>query len=131
MPASALIIITHKLDFSNQIISYFQSINPLNAYNLSLIGFGLDENDDELSKQAKKIADKLIKDTKLKQVVIFSDLGYPSQLAKRIKFDNPEIQVLLSEGNLIENGYLTYILLNTKAPIEVISEVINRNIRNL
>lgn len=130
MPATGLMIITNKLDFSIHIIDYFQSMNPLNAFNLSLIPIGLDQNEskDELMGEINKNFEK---DPKLKMVVIFSDLGSPREIAKEIKSDNPELKLICSNGNLIENAFLTYILLNTRAPVEAIKEVLEKNIRGL
>ena len=130
MPATGLMIITNKLNFSINIIDYFQSMNPLNSFNLSLIPIGLDQNESKID-LINEINKNLEKDPKLKMVVIFSDLGSPREIAKQIKSDNPDLKIICSNGNLIENSFLTYILLNTKAPFETIKEVVDKNIRGL
>lgn len=130
MPATGLMIITNKLNFSINIIDYFQSMNPLNSFNLSLIPIGLDQNESKTD-LINEINKNLEKDPKLKMVVIFSDLGSPREIAKQIKSDNPDLKIICSNGNLIENSFLTYILLNTKAPFETIKEVVDKNIRGL
>lgn len=130
MPATGLMIITNKLNFSINIIDYFQSMNPLNSFNLSLIPIGLDQNESKTD-LINEINKNLEKDPKLKMVIIFSDLGSPREIAKQIKSDNPDLKIICSNGNLIENSFLTYILLNTKAPFETIKEVVDKNIRGL
>ncbi|MBD5423394.1 MAG: hypothetical protein HDR43_02775 [Mycoplasma sp.] len=120
------IVITYKINFSQEIISYFKSQNICNGYNFNFIPIGLDEGDDEeiLNKIYKKLND--IKN--LETVVVFSDVGLPTKLAKRIEIKDNNIELFRAKGSLIENGYLSYIMLNTKAPKETIEQVINDKI---
>ena len=129
MAIAALVIVTHKYDFSNQIIGYFQALNPLNGFNLTVLPVGLDEQSEP--ELALKVERELIRDTKIKHVFIFADLGQPSQFAQRITIANPAIRITYARGNLIENAYLAYIMLNTKAPLEAVMMVIAKNIRQL
>lgn len=129
MAIAALVIVTHKYDFSNQIIGYFQALNPLNGFNLTVLPVGLDEQSEP--ELALKVERELIRDTKIKHVFIFADLGQPSKFAQRITIANPAIRITYARGNLIENAYLAYIMLNTKAPLEAVMMIIAKNIRQL
>ena len=65
---------------------------------------------------------------KIEVVVVFSDAGLSTKLAKQINLENPEIKLFRSKGSLIENGYLTYIMSNTKVPNQIVEQIINENI---
>ena len=121
-----LIIVTYKIDFSNEIIKYFKSQNMCNSYKFSFLPVGLDQG----SKQEiiDNINEKLNNFKSLKTVVVFSDAGLPVKLAKRIKIKDPNVKLFRSKSALIENGFLTYIMLNTQAPVETIEKVIDEKI---
>ena len=121
-----LIIVTYKIDFSNEVIKYFKSQNMCNNYKFSFLPVGLDQG----SKQEiiDNINEKLNNFKSLKTVVVFSDAGLPVKLAKRIKIKDPNVKLFRSKSSLIENGFLTYIMLNTQAPVETIEKVIDEKI---
>lgn len=118
-----LILITYKLRFSNEIVSYFKEQNICNTYNFNFLPVGLDEGPEE--KILNTITNRLRDIRNLNNVIIFSDVGLPTKLAKRIEVESPDIKLFRAKGSLVENGFLTYIMLNTKAPIETIDNVMN------
>lgn len=118
-----LIVITYKLNFSNEVISYFKSQNICNIYNFNFLPVGLDEGPED--KILNTIYNRLRDIKNLNTVVVFSDAGLPTKLAKRIEMENKEINFFRSKGSLIENGFLAYIMLNTRAPIETIEDAIS------
>ncbi len=120
------LIITNKLSFSQEIIKYFKSQNMCNTFNFIFLPIGLDQgNEKEI---LKIINDRVNELKKIETVVVFSDAGLSTKLAKQINLDNPQIKLFRSKGSLIENGYLTYIMLNTKVPIQIIEQIIEEKI---
>ena len=128
MAIAALMIITHKAEFSNQIIEYFKSLNPINNFNFSFFPVGLDNRDEEVI--INQVLEQIAEDPRLTIVVIFADLGLPTKLAYRIRDKKHDVQVVLAKGSIIENAYLAYLMLNTKAPIEAVLEILDKDIRN-
>ena len=128
MAIAALMIITHKAEFSNQIIEYFKSLNPINNFNFSFLPVGLDNRDEEVI--INQVLEQIAEDPRLTIVVIFADLGLPTKLAYRIRDKKHDVQVFLAKGSIIENAYLAYLMLNTKAPIEAVLEILDKDIRN-
>lgn len=128
MAIAALMIITHKAEFSNQIIEYFKSLNPINNFNFSFLPVGLDNRDEEVI--INQVLEQIAEDPRLTIVVIFADLGLPTKLAYRIRDKKHDVQVVLAKGSIIENAYLAYLMLNTKAPIEAVLEILDKDIRN-
>lgn len=128
MAIAALMIITHKAEFSNQIIEYFKSLNPINNFNFSFLPVGLDNRDEEVI--INQVLEQIAEDPRLTIVVIFADLGLPTKLAYRIRDKKHDVQVVLAKGSIIENAYLAYLMLNTKAPIESVLEILDKDIRN-
>lgn len=128
MAIAALMIITHKAEFSNQIIEYFKSLNPINNFNFSFLPVGLDNRDEEII--INQVLEQIAEDPRLTIVVIFADLGLPTKLAYRIRDKKHDVQVVLAKGSIIENAYLAYLMLNTKAPIEAVLEILDKDIRN-
>lgn len=120
------LIITNKLYFSQEIIKYFKTQNMCNTYNFSFLPIGLDQGDEK--EILKMINERIIELRKIEVVVVFSDAGLSTKLAKQINLDNPNIKLFRSKGSLIENGYLTYIMLNTKVPLQIVEEIINEKI---
>lgn len=121
-----LIIITYNLRFSNEIIEYFKTQNICNGYKFTFLPIGLDEGNEEeiLTKIYKKIKSYKSVET----VISFADAGLPTKLAKRIEIKDENIRYYRSKGSLIENGYLTYLMTNTRAPKEIIEQVIDTKI---
>lgn len=120
-----LLIITYKLDFSNQVIEYFKSKNICNGFKFSFLSAGVDEGyEDEVLNNIYKKLDNF---KSVETIVILSDAGIPTKIAKRIKYKD-ETKIFKSKNSLIENGFLTYLMLNTKIPVEAIEKVINENI---
>lgn len=120
------IVLTYKVSFSNQIIDYFKSLNPINHFHFNFFGVGLDQSKEEHI--IKSIVDRIDRNQKVENVVIFSDVGNPTKVAKRLKFKNKDITVLRSNGSIIENGFLTYMMLNTKTPIESVRTILDKKI---
>ncbi len=120
------LIITYKLHFSQEIIKYFKSQNMCNGFNFTFLPIGLDQGDEK--DILIQIDQKISELKRTENVVIFSDAGLSTKLAKQVNLSNPNIKLFRSKGSLIENGYLTYIMLNTKAPIQVIEQIINEPI---
>lgn len=120
------IVLTYKVNFSNQIIEYFKSLNPVNHFNFNFFAVGLDQSKEEHI--VRSIIDRIDRNSKIDTIAIFSDVGNPSKVAKRLKFKNKNITILRSEGSIIENGYLTYMMLNTKTPIESVKTILNKKI---
>lgn len=121
------LIITYKKEFSIQLIEYFKSLNPINNFYFNFLPVGLDESDEE--ELLENITSTIENNTKIETVVVFADVGLPSKFARRIKFKTDKIKVLISKGSLVENGFLSYMLLNTKAPIETIEEIIDKDLK--
>ncbi len=120
------LIITNKLCFSQEIIKYFKSQNMCNTFNFIFLPIGLDQGNE---KEILKITNDRVNELKkIETVVVFSDAGLSTKLAKQINLDNPQIKLFRSKGSLIENGYLTYIMLNTKVPIQIIEQIIEEKI---
>lgn len=120
------LIITYKLAFSNQIVDYFKSLNPINNFYYNFWPIGLDEMNEDML--LKTISDRIDNNNKIEIVVVFADIGLPMKLAKRIKIKNRNVKLIISKGSLIENGYLSYMLLNTKAPIESVELVVDKHL---
>ena len=119
---NVMIIVTNKIKFSNDIISYFKEMNLQNYSHLTFIPIGLDEGSEE--QILESIYERINQIKFLNIITIFSDLGLPNQFSKRIKVNIPNINVLYSNGSLIEKGFLTYMLLNTGAPLDTIEKMI-------
>lgn len=119
------VIITNKYEFSIQIIEYFKSQNITNHHWLLFYPIGLDKQKEVDA--AENLKDYLSKHPKIETVVLFSDVGSPTNVAKRIeKEPNIKQKILRSQGSLIENGYLAYLMLNTKAPLESIKSILDK-----
>ncbi len=119
---NVMIIVTNKIKFSNDIISYFKEMNLQNYSHLTFIPIGLDEGSEE--QILESIYERINQIKFLNIITIFSDLGLPNQFSKRIKVNIPNVNVLYSNGSLIEKGFLTYMLLNTGAPLDTIEKMI-------
>lgn len=118
------ITITNELHFSNEIIKYWKNQNICNGYKFSFLPVGLDEGKDE--KILNKIYDFVNNHRNIKNVVVFSDAGLSTKLAKRIHFDQDKgINLFRSKGALIENGFLSYIMLNTSAPESTFNSILD------
>lgn len=118
------IVITNELEFSEHIIRYWKNQNICNGYKFQFLATGLDEGREEdiLNKIYKFIDEH----KNVKQIAIFSDAGLSTNLAKRIHLDEGRnIKILRSKGSLIENGFLSYIMLNTGAPEETFDSILN------
>ena len=122
---NVFVVITYSEIFSNQIVDYFKSLNPINHHQFCFITAGAD-NDEEVV--IKNINSKLEEIRNLENVVVFSDAGIPAKMARRIKIKKEGVEIIRSQGSLIENGYLTFLVLNTRAPIEVVKDIINKQI---
>ena len=120
------VIITNKLYFSQEIIKYFKTQNMCNTFNFVFLPIGLDRGSEK--EILKIINDRVNELKKTEVVVVFSDAGLSTKLAKQINLENPEIKLFRSKGSLIENGYLTYIMSNTKVPNQIVEQIINENI---
>ena len=120
------VIITNKLYFSQEIIKYFKTQNMCNTFNFVFLPIGLDKDSEK--EILKIINDRVNELKKTEVVVVFSDAGLSTKLAKQINLENPEIKLFRSKGSLIENGYLTYIMSNTKVPNQIVEQIINENI---
>lgn len=120
------VIITNKLYFSHEIIKYFKTQNMCNTFNFVFLPIGLDQGSEK--EILKIINDRVNELKKIEVVVVFSDAGLSTKLAKQINLENPEIKLFRSKGSLIENGYLTYIMSNTKVPTQIVEQIINENI---
>lgn len=118
-----LLMITYKIEFSNQIINYFKSLNPINNFYLSFMPIGLDEMEE--SKLLDLVIKKIDNNPKIESIVVFADVGLPTKFAKRIQLKKRDIKIIISKGSIIENGFLSYLLLNTKAPIESVEMIID------
>ncbi|WP_022934595.1 hypothetical protein ACJA28_02460 [Mesomycoplasma moatsii] len=117
------IIITYSNNFSNEVVKYFKSQNVCNHFNFYFLPIGLDENDEEII--LTKIHEKINEFKNVDTIAIFSDAGLPTKFAKRILIKDPNISFYRSTGSIIENGFLTYMMLNTKAPKETIETVLD------
>lgn len=118
------ITITNELQFSNEIIKYWKNQNNCNGYKFLFLPIGLDEGKEE--KILNKIYDFVYSHQNTKNVVVFSDAGLSTKLAKRIHFDQDSgINLFRSKGALIENGFLSYIMLNTSAPESTFDSILN------
>ena len=120
------VIITNKLYFSQEIIKYFKTQNMCNTFNFVFLPIGLDKG--RKKEILRIINDRVNELKKIEVVVVFSDAGLSTKLAKQINLENPEIKLFRSKGSLIENGYLTYIMSNTKVPNQIVEQIINENI---
>lgn len=123
---TVFVVITYKLSFSSQIIEYFKELNPLNNFCFVFLPIGLDMDKESLI--IEKAIKKIESYSKLENVVIFSDVGTPAKLAKRIKIKKENVKIICSKGSLIENGYLTYLMMNTRTPIEIVEKITDKNI---
>ncbi len=120
------IVITNDYRFSNEIIRYFRMQNLCNDYKLVFIAIGLNEGSDQFI--LNKLYSQLSEFRTIENIVIFSDIGLPTKFSKKIMIVNSNIKVYWAKGSLIENGYLTYIMLNTSAPIETYNSIMNEKI---
>ncbi len=118
------VIISYDLDFSNNVIKYFESLNPRNQHRLTFIPVGIEKNLRE-HEIINDITKKIQEFRNVDNVIIFTDQGAPYKLGKRIELKDKKIKVHLAKGSLIENGYLAYLLLNTKSPEELVDNLLN------
>ncbi|MDK2819823.1 MAG: hypothetical protein KFW07_03225 [Mycoplasmataceae bacterium] len=118
-----LIIITNKIEFSNNIKDYFQSLSPINFNNIKLFTYGVDVSDFKSINQ--DIVNVINLHEKVEYFFMISDFGTSSNISKEINVINEKIH--WCKGSIIENGYLLYKLVNGGAPIESIMLSINEN----
>lgn len=119
------VVITNKYDFSIQVIEYFKSQNITNHHWLLFYPIGLDKQKEEYA--LDNLKEYLSKHPRVETMVLFSDVGAPTNVAKIIEKDvDIKQNVVRSLGSLIENGFLAYLMLNTKAPIESTESIINK-----
>lgn len=122
-----LILITNKLDYSISTIDYFKFKNPQNSNQFKFLPLGLDE-DDEL-KLKNKIIKKIESFKSLDKVVFISDKGLARKFVKKLTLNNikDETTILKYHGPLLDDGYLIYMLLNSRSPIEVLRHAFDKN----
>lgn len=119
-----LLLITYSTKFGNEIIEYFKLQNPHSiGHKTTLISIGIDQKSDEDVLQ--EIYEKLNSINSLTTIVIFSDAGIPTKISKRIQWSDENVQLYKAKGSLVENGFLTYMMLNTRAPKETFDSIMN------
>ncbi|MGL5520303.1 MAG: hypothetical protein ACRDBR_02630 [Metamycoplasmataceae bacterium] len=116
----SLVFITSYKKFSLAIKEYFYKKNNVKNEIIFFDCFGMDEDDEET------IYNFLVKkrSSSVEKIIIFSDLGNSYEVAKNLLKRNPEL-FWLADGSLIESGFISYLMLNTSAPIESINKFIN------
>ncbi|MGL4183776.1 MAG: hypothetical protein ACRCRP_01440 [Metamycoplasmataceae bacterium] len=116
----SLIFITSYKNFSLAIKEYFYKKNNVKNEIIFFDCFGIDEDSEE------SIYNFLLKKriNSVEKIIIFSDLGNSYEMAKKLVKKNPDI-FHLADGSLIESGFLSYLMLNTSAPIESINKFID------
>lgn len=119
----ALIIITNKIEFSNNIKDYFLSLSPINFNNIKLFTYGLDVSD--LKSISNDINNAITLHEKIKYFFVISDFGSSWNASKQLELVNEKIY--FCKGPIIENGYLLFKLINGSAPIESIMLSINKD----
>ncbi|MGL5521939.1 MAG: hypothetical protein ACRDAW_01550 [Metamycoplasmataceae bacterium] len=116
----SLVFITSYKKFSLAIKEYFYKKNNVKNEIIFFDCFGLDEDSEEA------IYNFLIKKrtNSIDKIIIFSDLGNSYEVAKNLLKKNPNL-FWLADGSLIESGFISYLMLNTSAPIDSIEKFIN------
>ncbi|MGL4343224.1 MAG: hypothetical protein ACRCRZ_01460 [Metamycoplasmataceae bacterium] len=119
----SFILITHQKEFTKNIKDYFLLKNNIKTENVYFHCFGLDyDNFDDILNYMNEFWEKK---PKINQAIIFTDLGESYKIGKKL-VENNKNQFILAKTSILENGYLVYILLNTKAPFKTIEPFIEK-----